>query len=54
MRLDSGEPLTLLDVRQPAQVEREPDLEAAARLRYGQIPQLEASLKAAAEGLVVA
>ncbi len=34
-----------------AQVEREPDLEAAARLRYGRIPELEASLQAATEAL---
>jgi len=34
-----------------AAAEREPDLEAAARLRYGRIPELEAGLKAAAGGL---
>ncbi len=34
-----------------AQVEREPDLEAAARLRYGRIPELEAELKSASDAL---
>ncbi len=34
-----------------AQVEREPDLEAAARLRFGRIPELEAALKAASDQL---
>jgi ATP-dependent Clp protease ATP-binding subunit ClpB len=34
-----------------AQVEREPDLEAAARLRYGRIPELEAELKGASDEL---
>ena len=34
-----------------AQVEREADLEAAARLRYGRIPELEAELKAASDAL---
>jgi ATP-dependent Clp protease ATP-binding subunit ClpB len=34
-----------------AAVEREADLEAAARLRYGRIPELEASLQAATDAL---
>jgi ATP-dependent Clp protease ATP-binding subunit ClpB len=34
-----------------AQVEREPDLEAAARLRYGRIPELERELEAASAAL---
>ena len=34
-----------------AAAEREPDLEAAARLRYGRVPELEAALKSAADGL---
>ncbi len=34
-----------------AQVEREEDLEAAARLRYGRIPELEAELEAASAAL---
>jgi ATP-dependent Clp protease ATP-binding subunit ClpB len=34
-----------------AQVEREPDLEAAARLRYGRIPEIEQELEAASAAL---
>ena len=34
-----------------AQLEREPDLEAAARLRYGRIPELEQELERATEAL---